>query len=400
MLAAAATRFSPVTVLAAAAGMRGAEAAFLGDVAARLEMRSAVALTSLMRNTWAAIELVRRRRPEARRVLLPRYACPSFLHGIVAAGLEPAYCDLEAETLAITPALVDAARTADCGALLVPNLFGLASDMEALAAWARAHDLVLIEGADYSFGGRFAGRPLGSFGDVTILNFQEGKALPIGGGMVLAREPGALDFVAGGKHASSLVAGLRSLAFSVLIRPMPYGVVTRLLGLAGLAKQRLSMEDTIRETTAERDFRAVGARLDTRIAPFQAALGRRLLATLPEQAGVRRQNAARLEAALAGTPHVRLVRPHPRLEGRHDLRLPLLVGDGLRDGLRAHLLARGVEASSMYVDLGMRVEAERFPGAARVAAELLTLPTHPFVGKAGVDAMAVEIRRFLGASVH
>ena len=77
--------------------------------------------------------------------------------------------------------------------------------------------------ADYTFGGMFGDSPLGSFCDYAILNFQEGKAQRIGGGMALDLAPGSLRLNEHTtKQASSLVTFARTLAYWLLIRPLPY----------------------------------------------------------------------------------------------------------------------------------------------------------------------------------
>jgi len=264
--------------------------------------------------------------------------------------------------------------------------------MDSLEKYCAEHGLLLIDSADYSFGGTFGGRALGSFGDFSILNFQEGKAIPIGGGMALSSRSGVLPSVRPAYWYEGSKSLLRSTAYAVLIRPGPYGLISRLLRCLGVEKKRLSMEDTIRRTENEYDFIAPAATVLTEISGFQAALGLRLLQRLLVEMECRRANAARLERLLADIPGCRRVVRHPRLESLNPIRYPVLIDGGRRDAVWRRLAAAGFEASPMYVEHGMQVDVAQFPGAARVCAELLTLPCHAFMGPADIDRLATELR--------
>lgn len=371
---------------------------FVSDIARGLNMTEGVALLSLMRNTYVVMAAIMRQQPDSAEVILPRYSCPSFIHGIKASGIGYRYCDLDPATLSMSPSHIEAARTDRSIAVLVPNLFGLCADMSSLAQYCKANRLLLIDAADYTFGGIFAGRPLGSFGDFAILNFQEGKALPIGGGMALGRAAGSMRLNEHAtKDASSLVAFARTLAYLLLIRPLPYGLFSRGLKTLGVQKKKFSMEDTIRTTKQEFDFTVDQTALWQGISKYQSALGRKLLRSLNAQQASRWTNALVIEQELKGLPEVHLVPRHPYLDQCHYIRYPILVGSGRRDELCARLIAAGFEASPMYVEHGMQIDPAVFPGAARICAELLTLPCHPFMAKDDLEKMCLIIRNHQAA---
>ncbi len=386
-------------VLAAVPGAvrGGAPERFDSAVAAMLGRAQSISLASLMRNTCAVMLAVKRLRPGGV-VILPRYSCPSFIHGIQAAGIAHRYCDIDASTLAVAPELVDRCGTDGACALLVPNLFGLSADMHALAEFCRRRDLLMIDGADYTFGGTFAGSALGSFGDFAILNFQEGKALPIGGGMALSKVPGALPEADPAGFGSSPVMFLRSLAFSILIRPVCYGLFSRLLAATGFAKKKLSMEDTIRRTTSEFDYQATEGSLLRSIAPFQSSLGLVLLRSIESEFTARETNARLLESALQGIGGCVLIPRHPGLDRCHYIRYPVLVDGGRRDALCRKLIEGGFEASAMYVEHGMNIDPGAFPGAARICDELITLPCHGFLENSEIERMTTIVRTTLSSS--
>ncbi len=369
------------------------QSGFVSDITGCLNMTEGVALMSLMRNTYVVMAAIMRQHFNSAEVILPRYCCPSFIHGITAAGIAYRYCDLDTATLAMSPGHIEAVRTNQSTAVLVPNLFGLCADMSSLAQYCKANRLLLIDAADYTFGGVFAGRPLGSFGDFAILNFQEGKALPIGGGMALGRTAGSLRL---DEHtttdASSLVAFARTLAYLFLIRPLPYGLFSRGLKILGVQKKKFSMEDTIRATKQEFDFTVDQTALWQGISKYQSALGRTLLSSLNFQQASRWTNALVIEQELKGLPDIDLVPRHPNLDQCHYIRYPILVRSGRRDDLCAQLIEAGYEASPMYVEHGMQIDSTVFPGAARICDELLTLPCHPFMDRDDLEEMCLIIR--------
>ncbi|MCU0228447.1 MAG: DegT/DnrJ/EryC1/StrS family aminotransferase [Bryobacterales bacterium] len=364
-------------------------------LASRLGMKTGIAFSSLMRSTYAAVAAAKRLcKPEAS-IILPRYSCPSFIHGIQAAGMPYRYCDTDPGNLAVRCEDLRVADDGKVGAILIPNLFGLSADMMAIRTMCTERNWLLLEGADYTLGGSFAGRELGSYGHFSILNFQEGKALPIGGGMTLSQIPNSLDLFSTGPTANPVLAFVRSLAYSILIRPSCYGIFSALISKVGVAKKNFSMEDTIRKTASEYDFAVDSPRLSERLSRFQSSLGRQLLAGLDANLHVRNENAFALEAALQGITSVTLINRHPRQDRCHYIRYPILVGNGRRDELCKHLVRQGYEASPMYVEHGMRVDAKVHPGAARICAELLTLPCHPFMSEPEILRLAATTRSFM-----
>jgi len=391
---AAATPIALATIYQSWTDKNGAVCRFSSAVAQKLNASSSIALSSLMRNTFVAVDSVKHRLPTGARIILPRYSCPSFLHGIRASGMPYKYCDMDPATLRVECEHLGAASDPSVGALLIPNLFGLSSDMEAIAEYCRQSGWLLIEGADYTLGGVLAGQTLGGFGDVTILNFQEGKALPIGGGMALSKSPTAFEHVNALSHVSNLVGLFRSVAYAILIQPGAYGAFHVLLNWLGISKKRFSMEDTIRKTHAEVDFTLPTKGLLQSISDFQASLGLRLLERLDEDVCSRSALALELEAVLRGIPEIQLIPRHAALEKCHYIRYPILVQNGKRDALATFVTKNGFEASAMYVEHGMDIDPAEFPGASQICDELLTLPCHLFMTNSDIQRLGRVVRQF------
>jgi dTDP-4-amino-4,6-dideoxygalactose transaminase len=301
---------------------------------------------------------------------------------------------MDPATLRVEYGHLNAATDSSVGALLIPNLFGLSSDMGAILEYCRRSEWLLIEGADYTLGGTLAGQPLGSFGDVTILNFQEGKALPIGGGMALSKSPVAFEDINVLNRVSNIVGLLRSIAYAILIQPGPYGAFHVLLNWLGIPKKRLSMEDTIRKTRSEVDFTLPTEDLWQSISDFQASLGLRLLQRLDKDVCSRSSLALELEAVLQGIPEIQLIPRHAAVGRCHYVRYPILVRNGRRDALATFVTRNGFEASAMYVEHGMDIDPVQFPGASQICDELLTLPCHLFMTKGNIQQLGHLVHQF------
>ena len=102
----------------------------------------------------------------------------------------PVFADIEADSLCIDPAAVEAAITDNSCAILATHVFGTPCDIERLGAIARRHKLPLIFDAAHAFGVEYQGRPLASYGDIATLSFHATKLMhTVEGGAVLTHSP-------------------------------------------------------------------------------------------------------------------------------------------------------------------------------------------------------------------
>ena len=366
------------------------------ELAAYLGARRAYTFHSLMRTTTACM-LAIARGSRRRKAVLSRYSCPSFAHGIRAAGLEIAYCDTDPTTLAFDMHRFARIDLDGVAAVVCASLFGLVYPMDEILARCRAHDTRVVEGADYGLGSEYRGTRVGDLGDYAILNFQEGKALPIGGGAVVTDRVDEMDAVTQGRKKGH--GGLATmLAFKVVSNPHVYDVFMLASRLCKTNLQkRFSMEDTIRKTKAEFDCAPVEAgRTVDAVSDFRAGLGAAVLRKMDEHARARERNAEILEAALQGIRGVRTIRRDPGATRLHFIRYPILVDAPRRDALVQHLLRNRVEASRMYVEHGMNVDGAEFPGAREVQDRLVTLPCHPRVTERDARRIGGLVGAFCG----
>lgn len=108
-------------------------------------------------------------------------------------------------------------------ALICVNHFGLVNPVKEIIQLCEEPNFYLIEDLGYSFGSEYRGRKLGSFGDFSLLNFKEGKAIPIGGGMVACKELSIESFDERYRKRSRSVAHVaRLFAYKLSSNPTVY----------------------------------------------------------------------------------------------------------------------------------------------------------------------------------
>jgi len=109
---------------------------------------------------------------------------------VLRAGARPVFVDCDPRTRNIDPALIEAAITPRTRAILPVDLAGLPVDRDRLYAIAGAHKLRVIEDAAQSMGANWAGRVVGSGGDLVSISFHANKNITSaeGGCLVLNDE--------------------------------------------------------------------------------------------------------------------------------------------------------------------------------------------------------------------
>jgi perosamine synthetase len=106
-------------------------------------------------------------------------------------GATPVFADIEEETLGLDPERAEAALTNRSRALLPVDVFGQPSRLEQLASLASSRQQHVVEDACEALGSSLAGRPVGSWGDVSVFAFYPNKQITTGeGGMVVTSDDG------------------------------------------------------------------------------------------------------------------------------------------------------------------------------------------------------------------
>jgi len=298
-------------------------------------------------------------------VLVQSLTFIASFQAISAAGAVPVACEVYPDT--VTLDLEDAARriTPRTKAVMPVHYAGNPGDLEAVYAFAERHGLRVIEDAAHAFGCTYKGRKIGSFGDLACFSFDGLKNITSGeGGAVVTSDPGVIQWVQD----------------------------ARLLGVQRDTEKRYQGA-----RSWEFDVQHQGYRYH--LSNLFAAVGRVQLERFEGEFKPRRiELAQKYRTALAGAGDLLLLHgdPGPIVPFMFVIR----VLNGKRDGLRQFLRERGIETGIHYKPNHLLSfyggGRESLPVTEKLYEELLTLPLHPGLGDADIDAAISAVMDFLG----
>jgi perosamine synthetase len=370
--------YSPVSMDALAGGLNalvtGAPEGLDRWLALRYQVDAALLVDSGTSALRLAIESVATPSAPRVRVALPAYGCYDLATAAIGAGAAVSFYDVDPDTLGPDWSSLAAALAAGADALVLVHQYGIPVDIDRARALADAHGAIVIEDAAQGVGGWWRHRRLGASGDLGILSFGRGKGMTAGGGgALLASGPKGQELLEGrrGRLAPAgrgIGSVLKLAAQALLSHPMAYGVPARVPWLA--------LGDTpFHEPWAPRGLDAACA----------GAL--RAAAELAhEEAGTRRRVAGSLTAELQQVPSLSLVQA-PSGEGMLPgwLRFPVILNDASRakaasSNLRHLGVAPGYPMPLPELPaLRAGAKSAQWPGATRLASQLVTLPSHRWV---------------------
>ena len=330
--------------------------------AARHQARHAVAVSS----GTAALEIILRSLGVAGRdVVVPANTFFATAAAVVHAGATPVFADVDAATLALSPATVEAAlaRTDRCAGVIVVHIGGLVSPaVEDVAALCRSRGLFLVEDAAHAHGAGCGGRPAGSFGHAAAFSFYPTKVITAGeGGMIVTDDEALSDDAR----------------------------IYRNQGKASFAGG-----DHVRMGAA------------WRMSELHAAVGLVQLARLDEFISVRRRVAAQYDEALADLADSAALRPLQPLNGdsnfykyvamldradrRSDLKRRLRDDHGV--ALSGEVYATPLHRQPVFAAYA---PSEPLPVADDVCARHVCLPVHSDMGDDEVEQVVTGVRQVL-----
>ena len=106
-------------------------------------------------------------------------------------GATPVFADIDARTLNLDPAAVEAAITERTTAIVAVDIYGYPCELDELRAIASQHGLALIQDSCEALGAEYKGAPLGSHGPSAVFAFYPNKQMTTGeGGVVTTHSEG------------------------------------------------------------------------------------------------------------------------------------------------------------------------------------------------------------------
>ena len=115
---------------------------------------------------------------------------PTTVNPIIQNGLVPVFVDVKVPTYDIDVAQLDSALSDRTRAIMLAHTLGNPFDLGAVSAFARKHNLWLVEDCCDAVGARYDGRHVGTFGDLATVSFYPAHHITTGeGGAVLTKLP-------------------------------------------------------------------------------------------------------------------------------------------------------------------------------------------------------------------
>jgi hypothetical protein len=137
--------------------------------------------------------------------LVPAFICESVPDAVRAAGWSCRYYDVQPD-LAPSIASIEACLSPRTRVVVLVNYFGFpAATRQEVAAWCRAHRLVLLEDNAHGYLSASGGQPLGLLGDVAVFSLR--KTLPIPSGAAAVVNSAGLAASFGDGRSPSVSAG-------------------------------------------------------------------------------------------------------------------------------------------------------------------------------------------------
>ena len=287
-------------------------------------------------------------------VLMPANTFVASAEAVVMAGLTPAFCDIERDTMLVDFASLEKCITSRTKAIMAVHLYGRAVNMERLEAIARAHQLLVIEDCSQAHGAFFQGKRVGSFGAVGCFSCYPTKNLgAIGeGGLITTND-------------DELAKRLKAI---------------RLHGIL--------------EVKYRHDIFGSNLKMEA----LQGAFLRDRLSRLDEANARRQAIADRYAKGFDGLPlHYSYLPEH----GGHVYHLFVVI-TSQREALKTHLAERGIGTGIHYpIPVHLQPSFARFGGvvgqypvAEALAEEILSLPMFPELTHEEVDQVIVAVRDF------
>lgn len=294
-------------------------------------------------------------------------------------GATPIVADVDRDSQTLTVDTVRAVLTPRTKAIIAVHLAGWPCDLDPILELANSRGIKVIEDCAQAHHATYKGRQVGSIGHAAAFSFCQDKIITTGGegGLMTTNDREVWDKCWSLKDHGKCQEALRAPHQPHLFRWL---------------------------------HRSFGT--NWRLTEMQSAMGRILLQRLPAWIARRRQNAARLTAAIAGNPSLRI--PQPGKEFGHSyykyyafVKPEMLQAGWSRDRIIQNLQAEGIpcgpgSCSEIYFEKAFDEPGLRPVKRLTVAQELgetsMMFMVHPTLTDAEIDLTAKAINKVMRAA--
>jgi perosamine synthetase len=334
-------------------------------------------------------------------VLLPVPTHVVVANAIRYTGARPIFVDCRLDNYNID--LGDAERriTPRSRVLLLQHTFGVPVEMEAALAFARRHNLLVIEDCVHALGARYDGRQVGTFGHAAFFSTEETKTISTVMGGVAVTNDAELAARMRTFQASCALPRV-SLSARYLTKFIVYYMLTepRVHRFARVAYEQSGRRNPLPVPTTLDERRGGRPRnFEQRLSNGQAAVGLSQLRGLQANLQHRELVASAYEKALSRSG-LRLPRVPPNATPAY-VRYPIWVDDrpAVIRALARHAVV-GTWFTSVLEEAEPPEAAGYVPGscphAEQAARHLINLPTHPRVTETDVRTLTTALMQICG----
>jgi dTDP-4-amino-4,6-dideoxygalactose transaminase len=297
-------------------------------------------------------------------IIFPAFTFPVVPMVAKLYGYRPVFCDVDPDTFNSGPEHVAKKLSEKTGAVLATHLFGRPCPIEEIVALAKPRGIRVIEDCAHACGVRVGGRLTGTFGDIGVFSFAEGKNMPCFGGGAIAtrndriaqRAERILSQASRPSEGDSLKLAVSIWVKHVLTQPAVFGLTAypmlRIKEIMGQALMDSEVGDDLLERFAASKPQVVA------MTNLQAAIGLRQLDRIDAFNEGARRNARALTLQLG---EVAGIRPPGSADDNHIyVYYPLTIDPARRDSLRRHLLRHRID--SKVTDMSDCVRLKTFRG--------------------------------------
>ncbi len=283
-------------------------------------------------------------------IIFPVFTFPVIPMAAKMLGYKPVFCDVDPRTYNSGPEHIEPKITAKTGAILATHLFGQPCPIRPIADLAQQRNIRLLEDCAHACGVRIDGQQAGTFGDIGIFSFAEGKNMPCFGGGAIATSNEEIAGRAAKILSESPIAEKNAIirkAISIwlkwlLTRPFIFGI-----SAYPALRLKLLMGQPLMDSAVGDDLLEEFANSNPQISPLsnlQAATGLLQLNHIDGFNEGARRNAGILTEMLQDVPGIQAP---DTVEGDHIyVYYPLTLDPAKRDNLRNYLLKNGFDSKT------------------------------------------------------
>ncbi|MFC0470059.1 DegT/DnrJ/EryC1/StrS family aminotransferase [Halalkalibacter kiskunsagensis] len=108
-------------------------------------------------------------------VITTPFTFPATPYSLSWIGLKPVFCDIDLKTMNIDANRIESLITKETSAILGVHVFGVPCEVKKIESIAKKYNLKVIYDAAHAFGVKVNGKPIGSFGDISMMSLHATK---------------------------------------------------------------------------------------------------------------------------------------------------------------------------------------------------------------------------------